>query len=650
MLIVISGPSGTGKTTIYKRLFEEVEGLWFSISWTTRPPREGEINNKEYHFVSMEEFMEKKASNEFVEWTKICDDYYATPKEPLEKALSEGRDCLLEIDVYGGVEIKKRYPDAILIFILPPSTEALEDRLRNRKTELEEVIQKRLMTAKEELKYQSNYDYRIINNEIDVVVKEIKLIIKAYQYGQEHIFRWYNELSEGERANLINQVATIDFNLLKGFIAHKSPTSQKIKHFLPPKIIPLTKDDSLSQEAGVFVGGGTHPLPPGDVAKQIGEEVLRANKLACFMAAGGEATRLGTNIVKGMFPIGPVTDNSLFEWHAEKIVALQKRYECQIPFYIMTSDATDMMTKRFFKQSNFFDLNEKNVRFIKQRMVPSLNFKRQLILDAKDHLAMNPDGHGGALFAMKDSGALDEMKDLGIEYIFYFQVDNPLVKVGDCIFIGYHILEGAEISVKVVSKRHPKEKVGVVGYINNRLGVIEYSELSKEEMHEKMADGSLRFNAGNTAIHILNVTFVERLTEKGIINLPYHPTHKKIPYLNEAGQLIFPAEPNGIKFETFILDALGEAKTVAVVEVKRSEEFAPLKNKEGEDSSAEVKQSISDFYGKWLESANIFIPRNVQGHVTEPIEISPLFALDEETFVTIHRNYRLGLNRRKGME
>jgi UDP-N-acetylglucosamine/UDP-N-acetylgalactosamine diphosphorylase len=354
--------------------------------------------------------------------------------------------------------------------------------------------------------------------------------------------------------------------------------------------------------------------------------------VAAFLVAGGQGTRLGYSGPKGKFRISPIKEKSLFQLHAEKILAMSRKYRANIPWYIMTSDTNHQETVDFFETCEYFGLNPKDVVFFSQEMIPALDANGRLILDAKDHIFTNPNGHGGSLSALKKSGALEDMRRRGIDLIFYFQVDNVLVKICDPVFLGYHVQNQAHMSTKVVAKTDPYEKVGVLGRMNGRLGVIEYSDLSDEQKEARNPDGSLKFGAGNIAIHVLNVDFVEQENQGGL-RLPWHIAHKKIPYLDENGKRIEPKEPNGYKFETFVFDALGDAEKTVILEVKREEEFSPVKNAQGVDSPATARRDMINLFGSWLEKAGVPIPRDSQNNVKGKIEISALFALDEEELI-----------------
>ena len=178
MMLVLSGPSGVGKGTLGKRLIEE-EGFGFSVSCTTRGPRPGEKHGVDYLFITREEFLSRRAANGFLETATVHDEFYGTPREPAERAMAEGRDFLLDIDPQGGVQVMESVPEAVSVFLLPPSWAALEARLRGRGTETEEKIQKRLHNARQEVKYLPRYDYCIVNDDLDEARRELRGIVRA---------------------------------------------------------------------------------------------------------------------------------------------------------------------------------------------------------------------------------------------------------------------------------------------------------------------------------------------------------------------------------------------------------------------------------------------------------------------------------------
>jgi UDP-N-acetylglucosamine/UDP-N-acetylgalactosamine diphosphorylase len=241
-------------------------------------------------------------------------------------------------------------------------------------------------------------------------------------------------------------------------------------------------------------------------------------------------------------------------------------------------------------------------------MMPAFSMDGKLLLAETDSLALSPDGHGGSLRALNRSGALADMKRRGIEHLSYFQVDNPLVHTIDPVFLGLHDVTGSEMSSKTIPKAGPLEKVGnfVVG--DGVLQVIEYSDLPDELAHQTNPDGSLKFNAGSIAIHALRLSFVERLTSTGRLELPWHRAEKKVPYVDERGSTVKPDKPNAVKLEQFVFDAIPLAKNAIVYETERAEEFSPVKNAEGVDSPATSRRDQIRRAARWLRSARVEVP------------------------------------------
>ncbi len=447
--------------------------------------------------------------------------------------------------------------------------------------------------------------------------KKQKIIDATVRAGHARVFKWWESIDDEAGDRLLEQLSGIDFEeLSRLYRRHKddtSPPSQK--EIGPAETIPVPKDEQSVETAMR--------------AAKTGESAIRSGSVAVFLVAGGQATRLGIDAPKGTFEISPVKKKSLFQLHAEKIRALSKRYGAKLPFYIMTSETNDADTREFFSKNDFFGLEPADVFFFKQEMVPALDLEGRLIPDSKDHIFTNPNGHGGSISSLKSSGALDDMRARGIRHIFYFQVDNVLIKIADPLFLGYHIERGAEMSAKVAPKRDPEEKVGVACRVGSELTVIEYSDLPDELRYARNEDGSLKYSAGNLAIHLLDVDFVDRLSG-GEYSLPYHIARKSVPFLNDAGILEKPDEKNGLKFERFVFDALGLATETVVMEVAREEEFAPVKNADGEDSPASALRLMTELHARWLEEAGRPVPRNSEGNPAGPVEINSLFALDSE--------------------
>ncbi len=422
-------------------------------------------------------------------------------------------------------------------------------------------------------------------------------------HGQEHLLTGWDGLSPEERESFTAQLRAIDFTKIAELFAQKDEPGAS----LPPR-------DRIA------------PLPvelPAAAAVEIGEAALRRDEVAVLVVAGGQGSRLGFEQPKGMFPVGPVSGATLFRIHAEKVLALTRRYGKPVPLLVMTSPATHSETVADFEQERNFGLPSGQVHFFQQGTMPAVELATgKLLLEKPGQLALSPNGHGGTLTALADSGLLARLKSAGIKHVFYFQVDNPLVNVCDPAFVGRHIQADAEVSSKVVFKERPEEKVGVLAQVDGRCAIIEYSDMPKAMTEERAADGTLAFRAGNPAIHLFSVPFLERVTS-GRQRLAFHLARKKVPHWDSAsGQTVSPDEPNALKFELFVFDALPMAERWLAVKAKREDEFAPLKNADGPDSLETCQALMVGQARRWLTAAGATVAGDAA------VEISPLFALD----------------------
>jgi UDP-N-acetylglucosamine/UDP-N-acetylgalactosamine diphosphorylase len=320
-----------------------------------------------------------------------------------------------------------------------------------------------------------------------------------------------------------------------------------------------------------------------------------------------------------------VTDRSLFQIHCEKVAALGRRYGRTPPLYVMTSDDNHAATEGFFADHDWFGLE--HVRLFRQGTMPAVDAgSGAVLLAARDRVALSPDGHGGTLRALRRTGCLDEMRERGIETIFYLQVDNPLIAIGDPGFVGAHRLARAEVSSKVVRKTDPAEKVGVVAARDGRQLVIEYSDLPDRLAEQRRPDGGLAYAAGSIALHVFSREFVERVAATA--ELPFHRALKRVPHVDDRGEPVDPDEPNAVKFEQFIFDTLPLARRSLVLETTREGEFEPLKNAEGPSSPGTVRGRLSDAAADLLQAAGAVVSRTPEGAAAVPIELSPLVAAD----------------------
>jgi UDP-N-acetylglucosamine/UDP-N-acetylgalactosamine diphosphorylase len=440
------------------------------------------------------------------------------------------------------------------------------------------------------------------------------MLHRLRRHRQEHVLSGWDRLDARQRSALVAQVAQIDLDLIDRLYASRDkPTAVPTRERLAP--IPTETADTVSPATA-----------------RLGHEALARGELAVLLVAGGQGSRLGFDKPKGMFPIGPVSNKTLFQVHADKVFALGRRYGKPVPFLVMTSPATHADTETFFADSAYFGMNKQDVYFFQQGTMPAVDIATgRLLMEAPGVVFTSPNGHGGTLTALAESGVLDEIAARGVRHLFYFQVDNPLVKVGDPVFLGRHIAVRSEASSKVIAKSYPKEKMGVFALIGGRCGVVEYSDMPDELVQATDALGRLLYGAGSPAIHLFDVNFLSRVT-RGEGRLPYHVARKKVPHIDADGNPVNPTKENALKFEMFVFDALPMADRWLVMESPRAEEFSPVKNAEGVDSPATAKQAISNLAGMWLEGRGAKVPRDGDGNVSVPLEVSPRFALDAVEF------------------
>lgn len=434
--------------------------------------------------------------------------------------------------------------------------------------------------------------------------------------GQEAAWRRLRALDGQRRERLGAQLEALDLELLvtlRGLL--DQPTESTGAHsFTPPDLFPLDPRGAQAERARS--------------ARRTGEALLTAGKVAYVLVAGGQASRLGFDAPKGAFPIGPVTERPLFAFHARRLRAAAQRHGAPVPWYVMTSPANDAATRAFFAQHDFFGLPPGDVFFFSQDMLPALSADGELLFSAEDSLFLAPNGHGGCLLGLARSGALADMRRRGIEEISYFQVDNPLVRPADPLFLGLHRAAGAGMSSKVVRKRDAGEKVGVLGHVDGALSCIEYSDLPAELREARDASGELAFRAGNIAVHVLGVGFVESLTAAGL-ELPWHLARKKMKVVDAEGRTV---ERAGVKFESFVFDALSRSPASVVLEVDRRHEFSPVKNASGEDSPESCRRDLCTLFTGWVRAAGLELPA-ADGHGIHPVEVDPVFAESQDEFL-----------------
>lgn len=451
-----------------------------------------------------------------------------------------------------------------------------------------------------------------------------KVRVAFEEAGQGQVFRYWEELDAAAQAQLLAQAQTIDLKEVQAMVAEHVLTenreSLRLDGLEPAPYISLPEN------------GGDAAL--WESARELGAEALMAGRVAAFCVAGGQGTRLGYDGPKGTYPVTPVSGKSLFQVFAEKIARSSERFSTTIHWFILTSEINNEATILSFRENDFFGLPEESVHFIVQGLVPAVDLEGKILLSEKGRIAMTPDGHGGSLRALVRGGAVERMRSLGVDCLSYFQVDNPLVQCIDPAFVGFHVQAGSDLSSKMVPKAYASEKVGHFCTQGGRNLVIEYSDMPAALQAEKEPDGQLRYRAGSVAIHIFDRDFIAQLGgDVAGAKLPFHRANKKIPFVNAAGEMTKPEEPNGVKFEMFVFDALPLAKNAVIIEAFRGDDFSPVKNAEGIDSPKTCAEDQRRMFGRWLQAAGADVPVDETDLPEAVFEISHRFAADQADFI-----------------
>ncbi len=393
---------------------------------------------------------------------------------------------------------------------------------------------------------------------------------KLKQYGQTHVLKYYDELSEVEKQALLDQIEATDMSILEACL-HKEDLAKK------GEITPLAamQLDEIEANRESFT--------------QTGLEAIRAGKVGAVLLAGGMGTRLGSDDPKGMYNVGITHELYIFECLINNLMDVVKQADAWIHLLVMTSDKNHEATVSFLKEKNYFGYKAEYIHFFKQEMAAATDYSGKIYLEEKGKLSTSPNGNGGWFISLQKNGLLDMVHEEGIEWLNVFAVDNVLQRIADPCFVGATIQKECVVGSKVVRKSAPDEKVGVMCLEDGKPSIVEYYELTEEMMNARDEKGDYAYYFGV----ILNYLFkVKELESMMASNMQLHIVEKKIPYLNEAGELVKPEEPNGYKFENLVLDMIHEMDSCLPFEVVREKEFAPIKNATGVDSVESARKLL----------------------------------------------------------
>lgn len=448
------------------------------------------------------------------------------------------------------------------------------------------------------------------------------------QAGQDQVFAFYDSLADDEKATLFEQlqqfkpehINEITHRALNPPAADEGKATGKLEPF--PESARASILDSNQDDINKWYDQGL--------------DLIAQNKVGVVLMAGGQGTRLGSSAPKGCYDIGLPSQKSLFQIQAERIRKVEKLAAAKsggavpaVPWYVMTSGPTRGPTEAFFKENNYFGLSPDNVFIFEQGVLPCISNDGKILLESKSKVAVAPDGNGGIYNALVVQGVIADMRKRGIEHVHAYCVDNCLVKVADPVFIGFSASRDVDIATKVVRKRNATESVGLILLKDGRPDVVEYSEIDDATASAEDPDqpGVLKFRAANIVNHYYSFRFLDSIPAWAH-KLPHHVARKKIPCVDlTTGEGVKPTKPNGIKLEQFVFDVFPmlELSKFGLLEVRREDEFSPLKNARGtgEDDPDTSKRDIMAQGKRWLEAAGAVVETEAP---EQGVEVSPLFS------------------------
>ncbi|MBE7064854.1 MAG: NADP-dependent isocitrate dehydrogenase [Ruminococcaceae bacterium] len=399
--------------------------------------------------------------------------------------------------------------------------------------------------------------------------EHIELFEKVKKLGQEQLLAFYEELSAEEQDALVADIESIDFALMKELFENAGKPTANNKDAVLSPIEAADKTNMSAELADKFVTAGDRELSKG--------------RVAAVTMAGGQGSRLGHDGPKGTYDIGLPSHKSLFEIQCDGLKKISGKCGKNIPWYIMTSQINHADTVAFFKENNYFGYSKDDIFFFPQNMIPVVSMDGKLLLESKSKVLRSPDGNGGLFSAVVSSGALADMQKRGVKWVFICGIDNCLVNMVDPMFVGYTLESGVPASAKSFVKRSFDEKAGILCRKDGKPGVIEYTEVPEKEAKMTDENGCFVYGDANVLNYVFDISVLESIAGNGMC---YHTACKKITYLNSDGEIVTSKSPDAYKFELFLFDAFDFIDDMRILRIDRKLEFAPVKNKEGEDSPA----------------------------------------------------------------
>ena len=443
------------------------------------------------------------------------------------------------------------------------------------------------------------------------------IVEQLRQAGHSHLLDFVDQLNETELQSLLQQIAYLDFELVNQlFTKFRDANNPLTSNISATSSLDIRPPDALRLDQDNTPSGVTRSQ-----AVIEGERLLRAGKVAALIVAGGQGSRLGFDKPKGMFPIGPISQRTLYEMLVYKIDALQRHYETTIPLLIMTSPSVHDETISYFEEHDYFGLSD-SIEFFCQDTLPVVDSQSgQILLQSPHTISVSPTGHGGMIAALVADKLLDKCQQAGIEHFFFGQIDNPLSPICCAELIGFHSLTDSAVTLQAITKQNAQDKTGNIVQIDDRIQMIEYTEMPPQLAAQTTADGQLNFWAANIAVHIFQTSFLQQLAQNPTA-LPFHPAHKTVAHIDHLGNQIDPAEPNAIKFERFIFDSLSVSPKTTVIEADRNLVFAAVKTPVSASFNTvdTCRHAISALHRNWLIAAGVQVDANIT------VEIDPCWA------------------------